>query len=330
MILEKAPYIRVWANLFNVKSKTNRRDFAIDFFLHLIIWASVICLLMFTFDDKSFKRVTVSLILLLFSALMAIGGSISLIGRRLNDIGYKWQYSFLILIPLVSLVIIAVCLFKKGSVSEGEKKNFPKALETTVIIFALGPFAIPVLIFVAGMVLAATGGIVTTSKNIDEFDTYLEKVPYANEFIPDYRIDIGNYSQVQFGYKKTSTFFQSEGITLIASYDEVTYVSEKQKSLEKYYFLEEPVVRGENYIFPVTTFEYEGYTFKIAPKRDYWTSGTLTCKSFMMLGHNDLESKIAYLYFYDIDIDYLASVSDSKGVIDNCMPKLIKDYYVWF
>lgn len=222
-------------------------------------------------------------------------------------------------------------MFKKGSVSEGENKNFPKALETTAIILALGPFTIPALIFVASMVLTATGGIVTISKNIDDFDTYIEKVPYANEFIPDYRIDIGNYSQVQFGYKKTSTFlFQSEGITLIASYDDVEYASEKQKSSEKLYFLEEPVVDGDNYIFPVTTFEYEGYAFKIAPKRDYWTSGTLTCKSFMMLGYNDLESKIAYLYFYDMDLDYLTHVSASKGVIDNCMPKLIKDYFVWF
>lgn len=210
MILEKVPYVRVWANLFNVKSKTNRRDFAIDFFLHLIIWGSIILLLTLMFGDGSPKRVGLTITLLLLSAMIAVGSSISLIGRRLNDIGYKWEYSFLVLIKIVSIVLITICLLKKGSVDEDQKKPFPKALGVTAVVFALVPFMIPVLIVGAIMISVATGGVVTTSKDIDEFDTYIEKVRYANEFIPDYRKDIGEYNQVQFGYKKKHISIFSE------------------------------------------------------------------------------------------------------------------------
>ena len=330
MLLEKVPYIRLWANVFNFKAKTNRLDFLVDFLIHIVVWSLITWLTTFIFKNDSSIAVAFGVLLFPLTIFITFLSLLSLTARRLNDIGYNWAFCFLIFTGILSIVIFCICIFQRGYGDETkEKKPSSKGLATLSAI-AIGVPAATMLVLVIMIVALSIKPIVNASTNIEDFDYYINNVKYAAEFVPDYKNDLGEYTEVQFGYKKTETFFITEGITLITSYDETNYEAEKDKALEKYVFLEEPYIENADYIFPVTTFEYDGYTFKIAPKWDYWSKRAPTCKSFLMVGHNDSKSKIAYLYFYDFDIDYLLDTSASKAEIDNRMPKLIKDYFVWF
>lgn len=329
MILGNVPYIRLWANIFNGKAKTNRKDFAIDFLLQTVVWLSVFCSF-FLINDLDTRFALIILWLLAGELLL-----LSLVSRRLNDAGYIGLSCFLTLIIFVNIVIYVFCFLKKSEESENNKKD----------LITKAYFVVPTMIFAApsfifgllsvGLAITTLTSVREVSKDIKDFDHFVNKTKYADEFIPDYRKDIGDYSDIQFGYKRRSYFdllgYQSEGITLVAKYDNNKYSIEKQSALEKYNFLEEPVFENDVYIFPVTTFEYEGFVFKIAPKRDYRENDDKpTCKSFLMVGHNDSESKIAYLYFYDYDIDLLVWGNASGSEINERMPKLIEDCFVWF
>lgn len=162
---------------------------------------------------------------------------------------------------------------------------------------------------------------------IEKYNSYLSDVPYADDMMPDCEQDIGTYKSVQFGYKyRISYIFEYEGITLMASYDEENYERAKSDMLARYAFLEETIQYPDGYyVIPVTSFEYEGYFFQIVPNPE-----CKACVSFMMVGYNDTKKAIAYLYFYNIDQDYILYADASETEKQECMPKWIERYFVWY
>ena len=63
---------------------------------------------------------------------------------------------------------------------------------------------------------------------------------------------------------------------------------------------------------------------KVVPDEDYIDYSA--CKSFLLLGFNDEECKIAYLYYYDFDIDYIAEVGDD---LEEEMRELVDIAFSW-
>lgn len=183
-----------------------------------------------------------------------------------------------------------------------------------------------VILFVC---IAFTGCYYNKTKKfteIEKYNSYLSDVPYADDMMPDCEQDIGTYKSVQFGYKYRLFIFESEGITLMASYDEENYESAKSDMLARYAFLEETIQDPNgDYVIPVTSFEYEGYFFQIVPNPE-----CKACKSFMMVGYNDTKQAIAYLYFYNYDQDYILYADASETEKQECMPKWIERYFVWY
>lgn len=150
--------------------------------------------------------------------------------------------------------------------------------------------------------------------------------------------ELGEYERVQFAYKQfTYLFFldfKSEGISLFLDYSQENYALAKSYVEETYTFIDDEYVEAHHhYQFPVASFEYKEYSFRIAPT-PHTNSSTeeiyYMCKSFVMIGYNESINSVAYLYFYDFDLDYLYDEDDkSAGDINAVMPELIKKSFYW-
>ena len=167
--------------------------------------------------------------------------------------------------------------------------------------------------------------------DIDKYESICNEVENASVLMPDLD-EIGDYNEVKFTYKIYcySFFigFVSDGIGLWAQYDESDYEEEKERVLSSYEFLEEPIIDSRGlYELPVTEFAYKGYDTKIVPDEDYIDFGA--CKSFLMIGFNDNEYAICYLYYYDIDIDYLYDEETDDYTPEERMVDLVDTAFEW-
>lgn len=179
------------------------------------------------------------------------------------------------------------------------------------------------LIIVVCVVLAGCSPRETVTTNIDEYYSDCEMLKNASTYMPKLT-DLGEYLDLKYTYQVTcySNFmgFYSDTMALFVKYDSETYAEEKERVLGSYKFLEEPVMRSsDTYELPVTEFDYNGYRMKVVPDEDY--IDFCACKSFMILGFNDDACTIAYLYYYDFDLDYIAEADEDleaemRGLVD--------------
>lgn len=116
--------------------------------------------------------------------------------------------------------------------------------------------------------------------------------------------------------------FYSDGLALFVQYAPDDYAEEKAGVLAEYDFLDAPVIDTDgDSILPVTEFDYQGFRMYIVPDPVY-----LSCKSFAMIGINDDARTIAYSYFYDADIDYIAASDEDP---EEEMRDLMDSAFVW-
>lgn len=169
-----------------------------------------------------------------------------------------------------------------------------------------------------------------SSFNLNDYSKYRSKVGSASEGLPPLTF-FHDYQKMQFTYRLvTELFFESEGMALFIDYDENNYVTASNEINERYEYITEPI--GGKYIqFPVTEFTYGGYDFKISPQPHTTVEGKtyFDCKTFTMVGFDHDKYRIALLYYYDFDIDYLVEDSASEKQKENTMPNLIKDNFFW-
>ena len=163
------------------------------------------------------------------------------------------------------------------------------------------------------------------STNIANYTADCQSVGNASRFMPNIA-DLGAYAQLKYTYQVTDfcMLFRSDGLALFVKYDQENYEAQKEHVLNSYTFLESPVMSdSDTYALPLTEFEYNGCMMKIVPDDD---SSFRACKSFMILGLNDDECVIAYLYFYDFDHDYIAKVDDDLNAE---MIEFVDDAFSW-
>jgi hypothetical protein len=135
--------------------------------------------------------------------------------------------------------------------------------------------------------------------------------------------DLPQYKDISYKYNNVSSIlFESDAITLVVDYDEETFEKEKEKLSKEYKFLEQKVVSSfdENkYYIPEHEFSINSYKFKVV--NEYNNYKAKCPKSFGMLGISDEKKSIAYLYFYDYDLDYISKNSKTP------MADFINDYF---
>lgn len=136
--------------------------------------------------------------------------------------------------------------------------------------------------------------------------------------------DLPKYKNIEYKYThKSMLIFQADSVALIVNYDDETYKKEKDKLSEKYKFLDDEVLSDHDeskYVIPEHKFSINSYAFKVVNGNE--ESNTQFPKSFGMIGTSEEKKSIAYLYFYDMDLDYIAEKDDKYPMAD-----FVKDYF---
>ncbi|MCY6354325.1 hypothetical protein [Clostridium sp. ZS2-4] len=179
------------------------------------------------------------------------------------------------------------------------------------------------IIILIAFVLSITG----CSKSSSNIENYLNSGTTidtnAKDIMPKLD-DLPKYENIAYKYThKTIFLFESYSVALIVNYDDKTYQSEKDKLAEKYTFLEEKVESDydeSKYFIPEYEFSINSYTFKVVAEDA--NSNTEFPKSFGMIGTSEEKKSIAYLYFYDFDLDYIGQENDRHP-----MANFVKEYF---
>lgn len=166
-------------------------------------------------------------------------------------------------------------------------------------------------------------GCSKSSTNIEKYLKSGEIIDsYAKEFMPSIE-ELPKYKDISYKYNKESVlWYKSDAMTLVVEYDDVTYKSEKEKLSKKYTFLSEKIPFDEEglYIIPEYKFSINSYNFNVVEERD--KDNTDYPKSFGMIGTSDEKRSIAYLYFYDFDLDYIGNKDEKSPMAD-----FVKKYF---
>ena len=174
------------------------------------------------------------------------------------------------------------------------------------------------------MLILIFTGCNKSSTNIDEYLNSGNIIDTeAKDFMPPIE-DLPAYKNISYKYNSNSAaFFMSDAITLVVEYnDKQTYEKEKENLTNKYKFLERKVASDPEeikYYVPEHEFSIDSYVFKVADKNDNYT--VEYPKSFGMIGTSDAKKSIAYLFFYDSDLDFIRDDNESP------MANFVKDYF---
>lgn len=121
----------------------------------------------------------------------------------------------------------------------------------------------------------------------------------------------------QFVHTRSSMlFFEAHSLLLNMAYTEETYATQKAQLEDTYAFLNEPVAwdNDGNSVLPETSFSLGSYHFRVvAPTEGDHTDYP---HSFGIVGTSDEKHSVAYLYFYDADLDYIGQKGDESPMAD--------------
>lgn len=133
--------------------------------------------------------------------------------------------------------------------------------------------------------------------DISKYSDYLAQVYHSELYMPA-SSTLGTYSDIHLTSQRTIiAIFQTDTVGLFLSYDEDNYKSQKECILENYtfYLADDPGLESD----PDACID--GYDIKLVKA----TYDLPTHKMGLLIGINDSECKICYLYYYDFDLDIL-------------------------
>lgn len=199
-------------------------------------------------------------------------------------------------------------------------------------VIAVGSIQLLSIIIVVVLII----GITDRKTDISYYEKYRQKTGEANKYLPSLEeIDSHNPNKKLFSYQeKTEFIFTSYGVSLFVDYNDEAYQTiVNDYEINNDFLTDEEIERQLNSSycdFPVKEFDYRNYHFKILVK-PYLSGRYKSCKSFMFLGFDSGATNMAYLYFYDFDIDYTYEPKQGDTLEDreNAMIKMIKDYFLW-
>ncbi|MBE6959085.1 MAG: hypothetical protein E7447_08060 [Ruminococcaceae bacterium] len=162
--------------------------------------------------------------------------------------------------------------------------------------------------------------------DIKNYESKREGIPHASDFLPTLT-QLGEYTKISYSYQFTPLLlFQVETVSLFVEYSPQMYQQMKDTLPETYYFLEKTVLcdDGASYQSAPASFTYKGYQFKTAVYPE--SQGGGYCKQFLMVGTDDEKCRLAFCYFYDMDLDY---VGDADKTEEEVITKFMDEYFSW-
>lgn len=137
----------------------------------------------------------------------------------------------------------------------------------------------------------------TMTKNLNKYDKYLSKVEYSQAYMPSIEL-LGEYSEATITYKyKYLVFFETYTVGVFLSYDDTNYSKQKEAILSDYEFF---TTQDEKVGSDWEAF-LDNYHIRLV-KEDYKYS---TRQMGLLIGMDDTNCKICYLFYYDFDLDEL-------------------------
>ena len=341
-------YFRMWMHIFDFKSKQKRSSALID----LAIYYAILIALMFLVRwITSFLVGYIICIIWLTFYLVSKIIPLSTYARRLRSAGFSWRYCFFIFIPLFRIYPIIITFMpnkddSKEIIVKDDKIIFPdkeKLEEVTItgvkfvkpdikksqfevitaIIFVFWFFT---ALFRAFMIDNILGDVLMKySINVNDYEQFRNDVRYADEHLPESIEGFGNPKEIKFGYKKVSESrvmgFGYDSLSLFASYGN-NYLDEKERLLNTYEFATYDDVKE---LIGFDSFSYNNYTFYIG-KND---SSYYYAKELFMIGFDDSNGYISYLYYYDFDRDLVTYSDRSEEERLKQLYKFIDNHFVW-
>ena len=166
------------------------------------------------------------------------------------------------------------------------------------------------------------GTLKWTSRDIDKWHELEESFP----FLPSVE-EMGDYDDLKFKHFHQRIFllFESDAYTLRASYSAEEY--EKQKEQLNTYVFQENFIddSGSEPMEVETFFELDGFAFRMLSLDDYDDEcdplkiALEYPKHMVFVGACDEKREIAFVYYYDFDLDY----------IDDPFPKFLSEECGW-
>ena len=134
----------------------------------------------------------------------------------------------------------------------------------------------------------------------------------AASVLPDL-INLPEYKDIDYRYYYRENFWVTESMMLVVTYDKETYLVEKVQLDDTYAFLDHAVIWvGEDaYLIPEYEFSINSFNFQVVgdAETDY-------PRAFGMIGTSDEKTSVAYLYFYDQDLDYISEEGENEPMKD--------------
>lgn len=160
-------------------------------------------------------------------------------------------------------------------------------------------------------------GCTKSNSDINQYLNSSEVIDnFAKSFMPSIE-ELPENKSIEYRYTSNSIIIsQSDSIALVVSYDDSTYKKEKEKLKEHYTYLDKPVYDNDidNFLIPEHEFKVNSYNFKVASGNESYTADYP--KSFGMIGTSDEKKSIAYLYFYDSDLDYISKKDNGTSILE--------------
>lgn len=133
----------------------------------------------------------------------------------------------------------------------------------------------------------------------DKFDVYENEQSIRENSIYFEKEEYGNYKDIAYYHFLSTGIFQQESFTFIMKYDEENFKKQADKINCTYSFYDEPVMEEE----PVPVFTLDNFKFRLRDTSTY-------PKVMDFVGINDESKEIAYLSFYDYELDGVWAFDD--------------------
>ena len=161
----------------------------------------------------------------------------------------------------------------------------------------------------------------STEKSLEDYSERRQAYVALSDVFPDLTTLPGSENiYYQHRYKRIFPFFAADSLLFVVTYDSKTYETEKKK-LEKFTFLDHSIRSRENYEIPEYEFKIKSFTFKVLDNNEDEEKFEYP-KYFVMIATSDEKNSIAYLCFYDNDLDYISETNE-----EGSMAKFVKEYY---
>ena len=196
---------------------------------------------------------------------------------------------------------------------------------TKVLLIAIGVIifliVIDYIIAIGAIIYSGYNTVSKTDTDFSNYQMYCSELHYAEGFLPA-EDELIYAKDLHFSYQQNyKQIFISKTVAVTVQYDPDDYLKAKEHIIQRYDFLDVPMLyhRDNNYELD-NAFTHKGYDFRVV---SYGYGG---CKYFGMVGTNDDTCSIAYLYYSDTYLDYIAQADED---LDQKMRALIDDEFCW-